>query len=233
MSVYLRVTNHVQDLKQLNFPYTPQIDYSTDVKYDAYNMVHTNYQLHGYTRTDPPQITLQCKFSAHTTEHFKLSHYAIRFLRTYTKMNYGRTDSMRGQTPRIMRFFAYGEQMFYDVPVVINKFNITFPDDVDYMKGYFDKNWKLVSNPIRDNSTPTTSVHQNFLETTTGSGRGSLGMPTAGPEEGVDVVMSVVNLPVYFQIGITLLVQQNLYDAVQTFNLNDFASGNLSSKGYI
>lgn len=221
MSVYLQVTNHIADLKELVFPYTPQIDYSTDVKYDTYSTVHTNYLLYGYTRSEPPQIQLVCKFSAHTTEHFQLSHYAIRFLRTYTKMNYGRKDPMRGQTPRIMRFYAYGEQMFYNIPVVINKFNMTFPDDIDYMRGYFNKEGKLIANPVRNVSVPSTSVHENY----------------AADQQVVISSTSLdppaIYLPAYFQITISLLMQQNLYETVQTFNLEDFAAGDLSSEGYI
>ena len=91
MSVFLRAKNHVGNLKQLSFQYTPQIEYSNDVKYDAYSLTHTNYQPYAYSRTENPTIGLTCKFSAHTKEHFDHCEYAIRFLRTYTKMNYGRT----------------------------------------------------------------------------------------------------------------------------------------------
>ena len=41
-----------------------------------------------------------------TSTHFRHSEYALRFLRTYSKMNYGREDKQKGQPPRILRFFA-------------------------------------------------------------------------------------------------------------------------------
>ena len=116
-TVYLQPRNPVGKLKKLDFPYTPQIEYGQEVKYDSYAMSHTNYQTYGYGRTENPSINMTCKFSAHTSEHFNLSAYAIRFLRTYTKMNYGRTDPLRGLPPRILRFFAYGNQVFDNVPV--------------------------------------------------------------------------------------------------------------------
>lgn len=213
-SVYLKVTNPVGDLKELKFAYTPQIDYSTDVKYDTYNTTHTNYQLYGYTRTENPQINMNCKMSAHTKEHFDLSHYTIRFLRTYSKMNYGRLDENRGIPPRILRFFAYGEQMFSDVPVVISKFNITFPDDIDYVKGTFNSAGRVISTESSPrSSTPSTDIHNQSV-TVTGT----------RPD---------VYLPVFFQISISFLVQQNMYRAVSEFNLDKFAAGELSKKGYI
>jgi len=225
MSVYLQPKNPVGNLTKLEFPYTPQIDYSVDVKYDTYNTTHTNYQLYGYTRTENPQINLNCKFSAHTDEHFKMSEFAIRFLRTYSKMNYGRTDMNRGQTPRILRFFAYGTQIFDNVPVVISKFSMTFPEDVDYVQGTFDTASKLVATgQVRNNKNPTNQPD-----------------PRAGAVPGAEKPLAVngqtegytLYLPIFFQISISLLVQQNLYRAVNEFNLEDFAAGKLNSKGYI
>lgn len=213
MSVYLEPKNPIGDLKRLTFPYTPQIDYSTDVKYDTYNTTHTNYQLYGYTRTENPQLNMQCKFTAHTTEHFNASMFAIRFLRTYTKMNYGRLDEQRGSPPRILRFFAYGEQMFNNVPVVINKFSITFPEDVDYVKGIFDTQNKVVgTEPSRNPGKPTSETVAT----------------AANPADRTEIY-----LPVYFQISIGLYVQQNLYKAVNQFRLEDFAVGKLGKEGYI
>jgi len=178
-------------------------------------MSHTNYQTYGYGRTENPSINMTCKFSAHTSEHFNLSAYALRFLRTYTKMNYGRTDPLRGLPPRILRFFAYGNQVFDNIPVVISKFNMTFPEDVDYVKGKIDPSSDIYKDieSVRKNNVPTNAI----------------------PEGEVSEVVrnTEIYLPVFFTISIGLLVQQNLYKTVNTFNLEDFASGKLNSKGYI
>jgi hypothetical protein len=215
MSVYLTAKNPVGNLGELKFQYTPQIEYSNDVKYDAYSLTHTNYQPYAYSRTENPTIGLTCKFSAHTKEHFDHCEYAIRFLRTYTKMNYGRSDNQRGQSPRILRFFAYGSPIFNKVPVVISKFSMTFPDDIDYVKGVFSPDNKLLET-TRDVKKPSTEV----------------------PAEGADKVPTMTKnnefyLPVFFTINIGLLMQPNIYKAVNEFNLEDFSKGALSSKGYI
>lgn len=218
-TVYLQPKNPVGNLKKLDFPYTPQIEYGQEVKYDSYSMSHTNYQTYGYGRTENPSINMTCKFSAHTSEHFNLSVYALRFLRTYTKMNYGRTDPLRGLPPRILRFFAYGNQVFDNIPVVISKFNMTFPEDVDYVKGKIDPNSDLykdietVRKPeVATNSAPEGDVPEIVV--------------TASREK-------EIYLPVFFTISIGLLVQQNLYKTVNNFNLQDFAAGKLNSRGYI
>lgn len=237
--VYLKPRNPIAGGPTvLEFPYTPQIDYSNDVKYDSFNLTHTNYQPYAYARTENPQLTLQCKFSSHTKDHFNISENAIRFLRIYTKMNYGRDDLDRGQSPRILRFFAMGNPVFYNVPVVISRFNITFPEDVDYIKGTAN---------IADNKNTVANVENignRRVPTNAGAGRGNYGQPQAQPGPGVTVVNdalqvvgqnagNVVYLPAFFQISITLLVQQNIAKTVNSFTLSDFASGKLSRDGYI
>ena len=217
-TVYLQPRNPVGNLKKLDFPYTPQIEYGQEVKYDSYSMSHTNYQTYGYGRTENPSINMTCKFSAHTSEHFNLSVYALRFLRTYTKMNYGRTDPLRGLPPRILRFFAYGNQVFDNVPVVISKFNMTFPEDIDYVKGKIDPNsdlYKDIEGVKKQNI--ATNEMETLNETYISSNSNK----------------SEIYLPVFFTISIGLLVQQNLYKTVSSFNLQDFAAGKLNSQGYI
>lgn len=220
--VYLKPRNPIEGgPKILEFPYTPQIEYSNDVKYDSFNLTHTNYQPYAYARTENPQLTLSAKFSSHTKEHFNIAERAIRFLRIYTKMNYGREDAERGQPPRILRFFAMGNPIFYNVPVVISRFNITFPEDVDYIKGMAD-----------------------FSDAKTNATVENVGArPQAQPEPGVMVVNDALQvtstkdkfiyLPAVFQVSMTLLVQQNIARTVKEFTLEKFASGQMSNQGYI
>ena len=221
--VYLKPRNPIAGGPNiLEFPYTPQIEYSNDVKYDSFNLTHTNYQPYAYARTENPQLTLSAKFSSHTKDHFNIAERAIRFLRIYTKMNYGREDVDRGQTPRILRFFAMGNPIFYNVPVVISRFNITFPEDVDYIKGMAD---------FSDAKTNVTTVENVGAR------------PQAQPEPGVMVVNDALQvtstkdkfiyLPAVFQVSISLLVQQNIARTVREFTLEKFASGQMSNQGYI
>lgn len=221
--VFLRPTNPIKGAPDiLEFPYTPQIDYSNDVKYDSFTLTHTNYQPYAYARTENPQISLQAKFSSHTKEHFAISERAIRFLRTYTKMNYGREDGERGQTPRILRFYAMGNPIFFKVPVVISKFNITFPEDVDYIKGMFE---------AEDAKQTVKTVEQvGNRDVPTVNADGTTVLPTVTITATRD---KAIYLPVFFQISISLLVQQNIAKTVREFTLEKFGSGQMSKDGYI
>lgn len=232
MSVYLQPRNPIGNLNILEFPYTPQIEYSHDVKYDAYSLTHTNYQPYAFVKSENPTISMTCKFSAHTVDHFKISERAIRFLRTYSKMNYGRTDPDRGQPPRILRLFAYGQQMFNDVPVVISKYSMTFPEDVDYVQGEFSNDGEFTGVSSRDPGLPSNQRGSDPRQQGAGYGQSTAAFADQDPRR-LDRQSFSLALPVLFSINISLLVQQNLSKTVNEFNLNDFASGDLVRKGYI
>jgi len=226
-TVYLKANNPISGVMQpLMFQYTPTLEYSHDVKYDAYQLTHTNYQPNAYSKSENPTINLTARFSAHTTEHFKSSEYALRFLRTYSKMNYGRQDAQKGQPPRILRFFAYGAFIFNNVPVVISKFSTTFPEDVDYIMGVYDSKGRVTSTFNGGSRTGPRKVENPTNETETQNEQYSTSANTT-------LVEMPLWLPSIFTINISLMVQQNSYQTVTTFDLDKFSKGALYAQGYI
>jgi hypothetical protein len=232
MSVYLLCKNPIANLERLNFPYTPQIDYSQDVKHEIYGLTHTNYQPYAYTRSENPSINLSCKFSAHTESHFVMAEQALRFLRTYSKMNYGRTDPQRGLPPRILNFFAYGATVFNDVPVYISKFNMVFPEDIDYVTGTFDSKGQLVSGSRIKETTTGVQTRDPRIPSTQVQNQDTNGATSPAGEVKNNQTYEI-SLPVLFTVNISLLVQQNLHKTVNEFTLEKFATGELMTKGYV
>lgn len=234
MSVYLLCKNPVTDLAKLEFPYTPQIDYVQDVKHEIYGLTHTNYQPYAYTRSENPTIALSCKFSAHTESQFIGTERAIRFLRTYSKMNYGRMDVNRGLPPRILNFFAYGATVFNDVPVYISKFNMVFPEDVDYVTGTFDSTGKLVKGSRINETQPGVQTRDQRVASNNVQNQDRTGAVDDKTGQTVNNKGTYqISLPILFTVNISLIVQQNLHKTVNQFTLDKFASGELMAGGYI
>jgi hypothetical protein len=232
MSVYLICNNPIAGLNRLDFPYTPQIDYSQDVKHDIYGLTHTNYQPYAYTRSENPTIGMSCKFSAHTESHFKVAEQALRFLRTYSKMNYGRNDAQRGLPPRILNFFAYGATVFNDVPVYLSKFSMVFPEDIDYVTGTFDSKGQLVSSSRIKDAPSGVQVRDPGVASTQVQNQDTTGATSpAGDIKNNQTYQ--ISLPILFTVNISLIVQQNLHKTVNEFTLDKFATGELMAKGYI
>jgi hypothetical protein len=78
------------------------------------------------------------------------------------------------------------------------------------------------------------SPDNKLVETSRDVKKSTTDVPATGTD-GVPVMTqnNEFYLPVFFTINIGLLMQPNIYKAVNEFNLEDFSKGALSSKGYI
>ena len=57
----------------------------------------------------------------------------LHFLRIVTKMHFGMNDKKRGTPPPVLKFSAYGDLMFSNVPVLVRSFAYDLGQDIDYV----------------------------------------------------------------------------------------------------
>ena len=57
----------------------------------------------------------------------------VNFLRTITKMFFGKEQALKGNPPPIMHLSGYGDHMFSKVPVIVNTFNVELRPGIDYI----------------------------------------------------------------------------------------------------
>jgi len=115
------------------FPYSPTINISHQVDYGEYDMTHTNYPIHYYTRSRPPAIQIAGQLTAQSASEGNYMIACLHFLRIVTKMHFGMNDPKRGTPPPVLNFSAYGDLMFNMVPVMVRSFAYDLPQDVDYI----------------------------------------------------------------------------------------------------
>lgn len=116
----------------LVFPYNPIISEGLSVKYDAVELTHTNESFHVYRATDNVRISISnAVWTCDTFDNAVYAMSVIHFFRTYTQMDFGRNQS--GRPPSPMWFSAYGHYAFHQVPVLLEKVDWSFPNDVDYV----------------------------------------------------------------------------------------------------
>jgi hypothetical protein len=117
------------------FPYQPDITYSQSVNYSPYDMTHTNYTFNAYRNTPSPTIQMTVQFASITQEEGEYTLGALHFLRSVSKMFFGLDDLGRnpssGTPPPVLRFSAFGEQQFNNIPVVLESFSTTYDSGVD------------------------------------------------------------------------------------------------------
>jgi len=116
----------------LVFPYNPIITENISVKYDTVELTHTNESFYVYRGTDNVRINISnAVWTCDTFDNAVYALSALHFFRTYSQMDFGRNRS--GRPPAPMWFSAYGNYAFHRVPVLLEKADWNFPNDIDYI----------------------------------------------------------------------------------------------------
>lgn len=193
---FIRTTNGMV------WPYQPTISYQQDVDYQQVNMVHTNQEFYAYTKTNAVKLTVDGEFTVQNQTEGRYVLACLHFLRTVTKMWFGQGSNL-GTPPPILYFDAFGQYMFYKLPVIVTNFSSSMPKDVDYVPVDLSK----LGNTYANSVPPTVANQVNFKS---GSG--------------------YVWLPSLFTISVSMTVQ-NTPAKLRTFNLDQFRSGELLKGG--
>ena len=219
-------------LRQTNgmvFPYQPTITYQQDVNYTAIDLVHTNQEFYAYNRTNAVKLTVSGQFSVQNQTEGIYSLACIHFLRTVTKMWFGRSRNA-GTPPPVLLFDAYGQYMFNQLPVIVTSFNIGLPNDIDYVpidlantaasgkntSNMFNNEGFLVTKTPELTSYPQS---QNLMYTTTALKRNNL-----NSTEGY------IWLPSVFTIEVSITVQNTPF-RLRQFDIAEFRTGALLKGG--
>lgn len=127
-----KVLKPLRDVGGLVFPYTPTIQLSHTANYNDVPVTHQNYQFIAYENSRADTITVSGPFNVEDGQQALYWIASLHFLRSVTKMFSG-PDANAGNPPPILRFNAYGEHVFNNLPVVVRSFNIDLPSDADYI----------------------------------------------------------------------------------------------------
>ena len=120
------------------FPYNPTLNLQASVAYGQYDLTHTNYQPHFYSATQNQQITLGFNLTASTLSEANYMIGFMWFLRTITKMHFGRGDAKAGTPPPVLEFSCYGDYQFQNVPVVMRNYSYDQSGQEDYVDTSYD-----------------------------------------------------------------------------------------------
>ena len=126
------VLSPLKDAGGLIFPYTPTINITETATYTAVNTIHSNYGFNAYKQSDPGTITIVAPMYCEDASQALYWIAALHYLRSATKMFSG-NDPKAGNPPPVVKFNAYGNYVFKDVPVVITSIAVALPNDVDYI----------------------------------------------------------------------------------------------------
>jgi hypothetical protein len=115
------------------FPVLPSIRISTQANYTAIEPTHSNFATQVYKNSTIGDITIEGEFPAENEVDADYWLAATTFFKTATKMFYGQ-GAYAGNPPVICTLSGYGTSILGRVPVVIKSFEVSLPNDVNYIK---------------------------------------------------------------------------------------------------
>lgn len=130
------------------WPYTPQIYVTHSAGYTPIKPVHSNYPFFAYQNSQVDSFSITGDFTVENSLEGQYWLGAVHYLRSVTKMAYGKTDH-QGAPPPVVRLNGYGDYVFKNVPVIVQSFSVELNQDVDYIKVDVGPNGSYV--PTRSN----------------------------------------------------------------------------------
>ena len=197
----------------IRWPVTPFINMSHSASYDTKSVIHNNYPYYAYQNSQVDQITISGSFPVNDQKSGLNWLGTLHFLRTVTKMYYGKDSINQGNPPPVCRLNGYGDLVYKNVPVIITNFNVELREQVDYIG---------ITMPTGGQASSTT---QQFDPTGMAGAEGSRdAQESSGSVNYVptDSLIAVSCLPIYSRNIIT-----------NEFSLKAFAKGDLANKGFI
>lgn len=191
----------LQATNGLVFPETPTISEAHTVEYSSYDPVHSLARFNNYVRTQNAAIRISAPFHVTNATEARYLLACIHFLRSITKMDFGRQAKNPGTPPPVLLFSAYGKYMFNDIPVVVKNISLDYDADVDYIQVPLD------GNDIKKEYQSVSFYQTQMAE------HGKIWVPTK------------------MMIGIQMEQQVSANFLTQKFNLEDFKSGKMLSGG--
>jgi len=186
------------------WPLTPAVVIQHSANYNAMDMTHSNYPHQAYQNSQVDSMNIIGEFPVQNSDDAKHWVATINFLRTATKMFFGKDDGLnglKGNPPPIMHLYGYGDHMFNRVPVVLNSFNVELRPGIDYIST------KQSNTPYKDLNGPDAG---EFL--TAQQGESQTWAPTLSN-------ISVLVTPIYSR------------DSIKNFSMKKFVNGELNGKG--
>ena len=115
------------------WPLTPTIQIAHQANYNPLAQTHSNYPFQAYQNSQVDSINIIGEFPVQNSEDAKHWVATVNFLRTVTKMFFGKEQPLKGNPPPILHLSGYGDHMFNKVPVVVNSFNVELRQGIDYI----------------------------------------------------------------------------------------------------
>ena len=138
----------LQDSNGIFWPLTPSMVIQHTASYNALSQTHSTYPFQAYQNSQVDQINIVGEFPVQNSEDAKYWVATVKFLRTVTKMFFGAEGPLKGNPPPILKLSGFGTNMFENVPVIVNTFNVELRSGIDYISTSQDRVYQRTGSNI-------------------------------------------------------------------------------------
>ena len=193
------------DLNGIFWPLTPAVVIQHSANYNALAQTHSNYPFQAYQNSQVDSMNIIGEFPVQNSDDAKHWVATVNFLRTVTKMFFGKEQDLKGNPPPILHLSGYGDHMFQKVPVIVNTFNVELRPGIDYIS--------TKQNDLAYSASPRDL-----------GGYDEAGLQVASSAESQTWAPTLSNISV-------LVTPVYSRDSIKNFSLSEFARGELNGKG--
>jgi len=115
------------------WPLTPSVIIQHSANYNALAQTHSNFPFQAYQNSQVDQINIIGEFPVQNSTDAQHWVATVHFLRTVTKMFFGKQQDLKGNPPPILFLNGYGDHVFKNIPVIVNTFNVELRSGIDYI----------------------------------------------------------------------------------------------------
>lgn len=128
------IVKPLQEFNGIVMPYNPLLNIQYDANYSTQQPLHSNFQYPFYQSSTFNSFSASFTLTSNTQKEARYTLACHHFLRTCTKMvQAGSTDftanNKVGSPPPVLKFSAYGNEMFNNIPVVLTSYNFTLENE--------------------------------------------------------------------------------------------------------
>jgi hypothetical protein len=147
------------------WPLTPAVVITHTANYNPLSQTHSNYPFQAYQNSQVDGYNIIGEYPVQNSDDAKHWVATINFLRSVTKMFFGKDQALKGNPPPILHMSGYGDHMFNKVPVVVNTFNVELRPGIDYISTKQDAGGQYREINAVDEVALTTGEQQSWAPT--------------------------------------------------------------------
>jgi len=156
----------LRDARGIFWPLTPAVVIQHSANYNPLSQTHSNYPFQAYQNSQVDSMNIIGEFPVQNQQDAAHWVATVNFLRTVTKMFFGKEQPLKGNPPPILHLSGYGDHMFQKVPVIINTFNVELRPGIDYISTRQDSVYQTASrSPVQREQLDPNNLDQTWAPT--------------------------------------------------------------------